>query len=211
MGNEIWSSASTTTTASLELPASALPTLVLEMLVAGAASMPLETCRRHANTDINKNMKRAVNRMGAQMYHAPHPSPKFAIGRSGDVDSTQVRHATLIISLTKQRTTKIPVRIAETPAERARGLALVPRVDEGLVFPHFGEMSASYTFASMLVSIDMIAVDTEGRIRFVATNIKPRSPNLTIGGFPISLVAELPAGTVARNDIGPNAMLRSVY
>lgn len=102
------------------------------------------------------------------------------------------------------------VNVVETEQEMRNGLSHQTMVKNGLVFPHHGESVATYTFRAMIATVDLIAVDTAGIVRLAQACIPPRAPDLELRGFPLSLVIELPRGTIARENIQVGARVLSL-
>lgn len=112
-----------------------------------------------------------------------------------------MRTGALSIATRGRRIEVIPVDIAESPAEMRRGLSFRAIVTRAMVFPHYGETRVVYTFRDTLAPLDILVADESGVIRDVVARIEPQSPDRWFGGYPVSLVVELPAGWIARHDL----------
>jgi uncharacterized membrane protein (UPF0127 family) len=97
------------------------------------------------------------------------------------------------------------VEVALTEADKARGLMYRRDLPEGrgMLFDFFRERALSFWMKDTYVSLDIIFIRADGRIRRIAANTTPLSERLIPSGGPVRAVLEVRAGTAARLGIVP--------
>ena len=117
---------------------------------------------------------------------------------------------TLVID-TARGDARFDIEIAQTEAERARGLMyraeLAP--DAGMLFLFDPVREANMWMRNTFVALDMVFIAPDGRITGIATNTTPLSDAVVSSGVPVRAVLELAAGTAARRGIKPGDMVRA--
>ncbi len=112
------------------------------------------------------------------------------------------------------RVVTMPADLTETAEERRRGLSGRTVVERPMLFREGAGRGGTihYTMRSMLVPLDILAVDDRGRVVDAALaspgdEMIYRGP---YGGRPIHWIIELPAGWRFERGLGPGARIRSI-
>ena len=107
--------------------------------------------------------------------------------------------------LTSQGPLEFEVELPETKAELAKGLMFRHHMppQRGMLFLFKGRPQVSMWMKNTYVSLDMLFIDPQGTIVFIAKNTQPLSlESITAPqGLKIAAVLELKAGTVEAKDI----------
>ncbi len=98
---------------------------------------------------------------------------------------------------------RFTVEVADSPAERARGLMFrrVLGSDEGMMFDYRDAREVSMWMKNTYFSLDMLFIAANGRIVHIVERTTPLSTAPISSTAPVRAVLELPAGTVAANGI----------
>lgn len=90
--------------------------------------------------------------------------------------------------------------VADTPAARARGLMYVTRLeaDHGMLFDFESPRIVNMWMKNTPLSLDMLFIDSGGRIARIEAQTKPFSTRLVASGSEVRAVLELNAGTAER-------------
>ncbi len=97
------------------------------------------------------------------------------------------------------------VELAVTDEERERGLMFRRSVPEftGMLFDFKRDQEVTMWMKNTYVSLDMIFIQSDGRIRRIAENTEPESLKIIPSGGPVRAVLEVAAGTARRLGIQP--------
>jgi uncharacterized membrane protein (UPF0127 family) len=102
-------------------------------------------------------------------------------------------------------THKFTVEVATTPAQLEQGLmfrkSLAP--DGGMIFDFKTPSMATMWMKNTLIPLDMLFVDTQGRIVNIQERAVPGSLDTIAAAAPVRAVVELNGGTAARLGIRP--------
>jgi uncharacterized protein len=92
------------------------------------------------------------------------------------------------------------VELAVTDEERARGLMYRRSVPEsyGMVFDFKRDQEVTMWMRNTYVSLDMIFIQSDGRIRRIAENTETESDKIIPSGGPVRAVLEVVAGTARK-------------
>jgi uncharacterized membrane protein (UPF0127 family) len=94
---------------------------------------------------------------------------------------------------------------ADTPRTREQGLMFVRdeqmRADEAMIFVYEPPELVSMWMKNTVLSLDMLFVDRRGCVVTVRERATPGSLDNIGSGYPVTLVVELRAGTVATHGI----------
>ena len=92
------------------------------------------------------------------------------------------------------------VEIAVTDEERARGLMYRRSVPEsyGMLFDFKRDQEVTMWMRNTYVSLDMIFIQSDGRIRRIAENTETESDKIISSGGPVRAVLEVVAGTAKK-------------
>ena len=103
------------------------------------------------------------------------------------------------------------VEIAVTDEERARGLMYRRSVPEsyGMLFDFKRDQDVSMWMRNTYVSLDMIFIQSDGRIRRIAENTETESDKIISSGGPVRAVLEVVAGTAKKLGIEPGDRVAS--
>ncbi len=97
------------------------------------------------------------------------------------------------------------VELAVTDEERARGLMFRRSVPEftGMLFDFKRDQEVTMWMRNTYVSLDMIFIQSDGRIRRIAENTETESDKIISSGGPVRAVLEVVAGTARKLGIEP--------
>jgi len=97
------------------------------------------------------------------------------------------------------------VEIAVTDEERARGLMYRRSVPEsyGMLFDFKRDQEVTMWMHNTYVSLDMIFIQSDGRIRRIAENTETESDKIIPSGGQVRAVLEVAAGTAKKLGIAP--------
>lgn len=88
------------------------------------------------------------------------------------------------------------VEVADSPAERSRGLMFRPRMEEGhgMLFDFGKEQRVSFWMKNTLIPLDMIFIDSAGEITHIHPNAVPRDLTGIPSNGPVQAVLEINGG-----------------
>ena len=97
------------------------------------------------------------------------------------------------------------VEIADTPAERERGLMYRKHLpaSEGMLFDFDSEQNVAMWMKNTFIPLDMLFIGGNGRISHIAADTKPLSTDIISSDGPVRAVLEVAGGTCARLGIKP--------
>jgi len=97
------------------------------------------------------------------------------------------------------------VEIAETDAEREKGLMFRKELPEGsgMLFDFHREQEVGFWMQNTYIPLDMIFIRGDGHILRIAENAEPKSDKLIPSGGPIRAVLEVIGGTARKFGIAP--------
>jgi uncharacterized protein len=103
------------------------------------------------------------------------------------------------------------VELAVTDEERARGLMYRREVPEfyGMLFDFKSDQDIRMWMKNTYVSLDMIFIQSDGRIRRIAENTETESERIISSGGPVRAVLEVVAGTARKLGIEPGDRVAS--
>jgi len=108
-----------------------------------------------------------------------------------------------IVSVTGRH--RFKVEVAETPEQMVQGLmfrrSLAP--DAGMLFDYKQPTAATMWMRNTLIPLDMLFVDTQGKIVNIQQRAVPQSDNVIAAAAPVRAVIELNGGTAERLSIAP--------
>ena len=95
------------------------------------------------------------------------------------------------------------IRIADTPARQELGLMFVTRLpaDEGMLFPQQQSQIMSMWMKNTYIPLDMLFIDSRGRIVCLLANATPQSLAILSCPKPVKAVLEIGGGEAAERDI----------
>jgi hypothetical protein len=95
------------------------------------------------------------------------------------------------------------IRIADTEAHRELGLMFVTHLpsDEGMLFPEDKPQIITMWMKNTLIPLDMLFIDTHGKILCVLQNAKPESEQILSCDKPAKAVLEIGGGEAQRRGI----------
>ena len=103
------------------------------------------------------------------------------------------------------------VELAVTDEERERGLMFRRSVPEstGMLFDFKRDQEVTMWMKNTYVSLDMIFIQSDGRIRRIAENTETESLKIIPSGGPVRAVVEVAAGTARKLGIEPGDRIAS--
>ena len=95
------------------------------------------------------------------------------------------------------------IRVADTEPRRELGLMYVTRLpsDEGMLFPEDQPRVMSMWMKNTYIPLDMLFIDTHGRIVCLLANTKPESLDILSCDKPVKAVLEIGGGEAQRRGI----------
>lgn len=95
------------------------------------------------------------------------------------------------------------IAIADTPDRQQRGLMFVPSMpaDHGMLFPQRPPRIMTMWMKNTLLSLDMLFIDTAGRVTCVREHAVPQTEDIITCEKPVAAVLELLGGEVAKRGI----------
>jgi len=105
----------------------------------------------------------------------------------------------------------LSVELAVTDEERARGLMFRRSLPEsyGMLFDFKRDQEVTMWMRNTYVSLDMIFIQSDGRIRHIAENTETLSDKIIPSGGPVRAVLEVAAGTARKLGIEPGDRVAS--
>ncbi len=102
------------------------------------------------------------------------------------------------------------VEIAKTPEQKARGLMYRREMpaNHGMLFDFGREQLIMMWMKNTFLSLDMIFISADGRIKKIARNTKPLSLEVIESGARVRAVLELLGGTAKRLGLKPGDIVR---
>ena len=103
------------------------------------------------------------------------------------------------------------VELALTPSQQAQGLMFRRRMapDAGMLFVYRAEEVVTMWMKNTFIPLDMLFIDSSGRIVRIAERTVPQSEAVISSGGPVLAVLELNAGTASRLKIRPGDRIKS--
>jgi len=103
------------------------------------------------------------------------------------------------------------VEIADTDAEREKGLMFRKELPEGrgMLFDFKREQEVGFWMQNTYISLDMIFIRGDGRILSIAENTEPLSTRIIPSNGPVRAVLEVIAGTARKYGIAPGDRVAS--
>ncbi|MBI4411573.1 MAG: DUF192 domain-containing protein [Deltaproteobacteria bacterium] len=115
-------------------------------------------------------------------------------GGAGCGDTAETTHTVTVIAASGS--TRFTVEIADTEAGRAEGL--MNRTDltsrQGMLFVWLEDTMSSFWMKDTPLSLDILFIDKDSQIVYVASNTVPFSEDLITPGTSFRYVLEVPAG-----------------
>jgi uncharacterized membrane protein (UPF0127 family) len=95
------------------------------------------------------------------------------------------------------------VEIAQSQKQQELGLMYRTSLasDRGMIFIEDQDMALAMWMKNTLISLDMLFIDSEGKIVFIADHATPESTAIITPGRPVRAVIELAAGTADADHI----------
>jgi len=105
---------------------------------------------------------------------------------------------------------RFTIEVAETPAQMEQGLMFRRNMaaDAGMLFDYKTPTVATMWTRNTLIPLDMLFVDTHGRIVNVHQRAVPQSLDIIAAAAPVRAVIELNGGTAERLGIAPGDQVR---
>lgn len=122
-------------------------------------------------------------------------SGEAANATAANVSSESAGTIPLIISA-DGKSHRFVMEVAATPEEQAKGLMFRKEIpaDGGMVFPMSPPRTASFWMENTWIPLDMLFVQTDGTIAFIAADRQPYRREPVSAGIPVAGVIELRGG-----------------
>jgi uncharacterized membrane protein (UPF0127 family) len=129
-------------------------------------------------------------------------SPAARALAAGSLDTQKLQAVTVVTQNGNQTFT---AEFANTPTQRARGLMFKTRLPErqGMLFDFGRDQKIRMWMKNTLISLDMIFIQSDGRIRRIEQNTKPGSLRPISSNGSVRAVLEMRAGTSTKYGIAP--------
>jgi uncharacterized membrane protein (UPF0127 family) len=126
------------------------------------------------------------------------------VALAANVPAQAAGEATLKI-ISKTGVHLFSVELATNDAARSRGLMFRRELPEGrgMLFDFEHDQPVAFWMHNTYISLDMIFIGSDGRIRRIAENTKPLSDRSIPSGVPVRAVLEVIAGTARKLGIVP--------
>lgn len=108
---------------------------------------------------------------------------------------------------------RFAVEVADDPRERAQGLMFRENMalGRGMLFLYEKPHNATFWMRNTLIPLDMIFLDTQGRVTRIHENAKPLDETVIDGGDGVIAVLELNGGLSARLGLSEGSQLRHPF
>jgi len=125
--------------------------------------------------------------------------------RASDAGSFDTQKLQAVTVVTKNGDQAFTAEFANTPAQRARGLMFKTRLPErqGMLFDFGRDQEIRMWMKNTLIPLDMIFIQSDGRIRRIEQNTKPGSLRPISSNGSVRAVLEMRAGTSKKYGIAP--------
>ena len=129
-------------------------------------------------------------------------SPAAQATDAGLLDGQTLQPVTVV---TQKGNQTFAVEFANTRAKRARGLMFRTRLPErqGMLFDFGPDREIQMWMKNTLIPLDMIFIQSDGRIHRIEQNTKPRSLRVISSNGPVRAVLEVMAGASKKYGIAP--------
>ncbi len=106
----------------------------------------------------------------------------------------------LTITTSDRRVHRYLVEVAATPEQQARGMMFRTEMarDTGMIFPFDPPRPAAFWMRNTFISLDLVFIGTDGRVRGIAPRAAPLSESLIPSDGPVAAVLELKGGEAER-------------
>jgi uncharacterized membrane protein (UPF0127 family) len=121
-----------------------------------------------------------------------------------------LRVVPLVIETRDGRAHRYRIEVAETPAQQERGMMFRTEMagDTGMIFPMRPPRPAAFWMRNTFVSLDIIFIGADGRVRNIAERTTPLSEAMIPSAGPVAAVLELKAGEAGRIGLRPGDRVR---
>jgi uncharacterized protein len=125
--------------------------------------------------------------------------------RTSDAESLNTQKLQAVTIVTQNGDQTFTAEFANTPAQRARGLMFKARLPErqGMLFDFGRDQEIRMWMKNTLIPLDMIFIQSDGRIHRIEQNTKPGSLRPISSNGSVRAVLEMRAGTSKKYGIAP--------
>jgi uncharacterized protein len=119
-------------------------------------------------------------------------------------------HSRLEITDGKKLHVKYEIWEANTPQRQAQGLMFVHSLPQlqGMLFVHENPRPASMWMKNCYISLDMVFIDTKGRIQEIVERTTPHSEEIIRSKLPVYAVLEIGGGEAQRLGLKPGQRVK---
>jgi uncharacterized membrane protein (UPF0127 family) len=156
------------------------------------------------------------NEMNGWSHFRTRTGPAFALlllvmgllspaARASDKESLDTQKLQAVTVVTQKGDQPFTAEFANTPAQRARGLMFKTRLPErqGMLFDFGRDQEIRMWMKNTLIPLDMIFIQSDGRIHRIEQNTKPGSLSPISSNGSVRAVLEMRAGTSKKYRIAP--------
>jgi uncharacterized membrane protein (UPF0127 family) len=165
--------------------------------------------------DPGQRMPRELKRMRRIRFTVLFAALIFLLGLQPAALSTRdflasLDRSALIIETAAGEKHRFDVWLARTREQKARGLMFVESLDaeQGMLFLYDTPQPVSMWMKNTLISLDMLFIESDGRIAGIAQHTEPHSLASIAAPAPVVAVLELAAGTTATLGIATGDYVR---
>jgi uncharacterized membrane protein (UPF0127 family) len=136
---------------------------------------------------------------------APAAPPLLAKSEAAGKPQTGLKQVLLTLTTRDGKLRRYRVEVAATPAQQEIGMMFRTTVPPGtgMIFPMNPPRPASFWMRNTLVSLDLVFIGADGRVRNIVAGAVPRSEVPLNSAGPVAAVLELEGGEAERIGLQP--------
>lgn len=136
----------------------------------------------------------------------------FCVSPEGDLVSpaiAKMRDDKLVL-MTEAGERVITIEVAETLADKSKGLMFRPSLAEGhgMLFLYEGPQEISMWMSNTYMPLDMVFIRADGTVHRIETNAEPLSEKIIASKGPVTSILELAGGAAQRLGLKPGDKVR---
>lgn len=137
--------------------------------------------------------------------HQAAPPPAHAVAQLGLQPGEKFPTGELDIIITTGKRIKFKIEVATSIPQRAQGLMYRQNLDlySGMLFDYGISQQATMWMKNTLIPLDMLFIDSTGKIVFIQERTVPLSETVIAAPEPVRAVLELAGGATSRLGIKP--------
>lgn len=146
-----------------------------------------------------------IGTMWARSHQAAAPPPYHTVAQLGLQPGEKFPTSELDIITATGKRIKFKIEVATSIPQRAQGLMYRQNLDlqSGMLFDYGVSQQATMWMKNTLIPLDMLFIDSAGKIAFIQERTVPLSETLIAAPVPVRAVLELSGGATSRLGIKP--------